>query len=134
MVFFRFLTILFCIVIIGLSCIPGDISSKFSKRAISNTGKRLFNLTDTKWIHYYIRRSCHLVEFFILEILLTFSFSEQLSIHPYAVLIALAVAVFDEVVKLFIKGRHFSFEDIILDGMGIVIAVIVLHCVGKCFV
>lgn len=134
MVFFRFLSILFCIVIIGLSCIPGDISSKFSKRAISNTGKRLFNLTDTKWIHYYIRRSCHPVEFFILEILLTFSFSEQLSIHPYAVLIALAVAVFDEVVKLFIKGRHFSFEDIILDGMGIVIAVIVLHCVGKCFV
>ena len=121
-------------VILGLSCIPGELSSKFSKRAISNTGKRLFNLTDTKWIHYYIRRSCHPVEFFILEILLTFSFSEQFSIHPYAVLIALAVAVFDEVVKLFIKGRHFSFEDIILDGLGIVIAVIVLHCVARCFV
>ena len=130
-IYSRILAVLCSMVIVGLSCVPGELSSKLSKGAISDTGKKFFNISDTKWIHYYIRRSCHPVEFFVLEILLTFSFSEQLCIQPYAVLIATAIAVFDEVVKLFIKGRHFSFEDIILDMLGIVIAVIVLYCVGR---
>lgn len=123
------LSLLWICIILGLSCIPGELSSKLSKGAISKSGKKIFNIADTKWIHYYVRRSCHSVEFFILENLLTFSFSEQICIQPYAVLIAVVIAVFDELVKLFVKERHFSFEDIILDMVGIIIAVIVIYCI-----
>lgn len=130
-VIYVMLSLLWICIILGLSCIPGELSSKLSKGAISKSGKKIFNIADTKWLHYYIRRSCHPIEFFVLEILLTFSFSEQIRIQPYAVFIAVVIAVFDEFVKLFIKGRHFSFEDIILDLVGIAIAVIVIYCIEE---
>lgn len=130
MCLFRVLSALCICAIVGLSFIPGETSAKLSKGAISNTGK-ILNISNTKWIHYYIRRSCHPIEFLILEILLSLSFSTDLSVHLYSVLVAIAIAFLDEFVKLFIKGRHFSFEDILLDILGVVIASLVLTFIGR---
>ena len=125
----RILTIIWLCVIFGLSCIPGKISSELSRCAIAKTSKTFFGITNSKWLHYYIRRSCHSMEFFVVEILLTFSFDSRLESQMYAINIAVVVAVIDEVIKLFIKGRHFSLEDIFLDLIGIFLAVGLLQSI-----
>lgn len=65
---------------------------------------------------YLMRNLAHIIEFFILT---TFLF-----LGNYSIWIAVIVNVLSEALKPFVsKGRHFHFDDVILNSIGIIIAI-----------
>ena len=82
----------------------------------------------TFWLQVYIRKSAHAVIYFMLGILLTFSFADMniKGFQPYikAFLTGVTYAVSDELHQVFIPGRGPSFKDVMLDSAGIIAAVV----------
>lgn len=117
-------------IILGLSFMSGEMSSKLSKNFVAHTGNKYFNIQNTKWIHYYLRRTCHSIEFFVLEFLLLLGFYNHIKTKVISLIIAVVIAITDETVKIFVKGRHFSFEDIGLDLIGVFLALGLYNLIG----
>lgn len=68
----------------------------------------------------------HLVEFFILAVILLKTLSLYKSKHPYlyTALFAAILVITSEAVQLFVPSRSFSLKDMMFDAMGIFIALI----------
>ena len=87
-----------------------------------------FNLTDCNRIHYLIRKLAHPFVFIILVILVLFTISLKWNskrIYIYAILVMGLWAWLDELTKLSIPGRHFSWLDTFLNLLGVIIGIII---------
>ncbi len=70
-------------------------------------------------------KSNHFIAFFVLYVLISFSYEEMKISHKLAWLMAFAIQI--EVVQHFIEGRFFSLLDVVADFIGIVIGIFVFR-------
>ncbi len=76
------------------------------------------------WLDFFVKKTAHVSEFFILTILLFRAFRRKLP--DYAIIFALAVAFSDEVHQLFTPNRGAKLTDVIIDSLGISLASLTL--------
>lgn len=70
------------------------------------------------WLDFLMKKSAHISEFFILNLLLFRAFQRKLP--DYAFLASLLFAFSDETHQLFTPGRGAKLTDVIIDSIGIV--------------
>ena len=71
----------------------------------------------------------HFIAFFVLYTLLYFAYKRYSTFLKIALLLLFAIQI--EVVQYFIPNRYFSLLDVFADGIGILIAIIVLSIYNK---
>lgn len=75
--------------------------------------------------HYFIRKSAHVTEFFILASLFTIYFKNYNLSKMYKLIYSLSlpliVAIIDEVIQTYVPGRAGLFSDVIIDSIGIIL-------------
>ena len=92
----------------------------------------LSHLQGTRLASYlsdgHIRRLAHLTEYTTLGVVLS-SFSVLISRRPHKVwvlLIGISVAAIDEYIQLFSGGRTSTWHDVVLDGVGCIIGIVLV--------
>ena len=92
----------------------------------------LSHLQGTRLASYlsdgHIRRLAHLTEYTTLGVVLS-SFSVLVSRRPHKVwvlLIGISVAAIDEYIQLFSGGRTSTWHDVVLDGVGCIIGIVLV--------
>ncbi|HEY8445296.1 MAG TPA: VanZ family protein, partial [Bacilli bacterium] len=74
-----------------------------------------------------VRKLAHIFEFFVLSILLLYLLLEFTTFDKYKIgytfLIALLVAIIDEVIQSYVPGRGSSVIDVLIDSIGISIGI-----------
>ena len=90
-----------------------------------------FLLPDTETLHANLRRYAHIILFAVFTFLFTLTLHN--SHYPYYFLVfPLLYTWADEATKVFIPGRHFSWFDVGLNLIGVVIGVVLgFAVVGK---
>ena len=130
----------FLVLIVALSSQTGDLSAELSGR-IANVLFDRFNFLGLNWetVHLLIRRCAH-VAIFALEGFLTVaalaaSLPSLRRSGLYAAAGCAVLAVFDELHKLFVAGRHCHVLDMLLNMLGVALgvgaAMIVLRLVRR---
>ena len=99
----------------------GIVKSNMNKRSINKVAKKL---------NYPFRKIMHICEYFVLMILLLnllYSFDiYKIKKYIFSFIICFLYACSDEYHQLFVK-RTSSFSDVLIDAIGIVIAIIVYY-------
>lgn len=81
---------------------------------------------------YIVRKAAHMFEYFVLYILLYFGFYKvQKANYIYPFLIAFLYACSDEFHQLFIPGRAGMFTDVLIDSIGITVALTLILIINK---
>lgn len=115
-------TALWFIFMTWLSHQDGEHTRETSEKLAENLS--FFN-PDKDVLHHYLRRVAHVIVFLVLVILLELTLLTA-GKNPYCgVFPCLVWALIDEVTKLLIKDRHFSWSDVGLNLLGVGIG-----CVG----
>ena len=94
-------------IIFGLSAMPGSVH-------------HYYNL-----VYLLERKTCHIIEYFILTSLLSFYFSlsyNQKKTLIFSIILALLYAMSDEWHQTFVFGRTGKVEDVFIDLIGILLA------------
>lgn len=132
-----FLLLLVCSwvgVIFYMSSQEGAVSKEQSLKVVNfiteikkvNNVSINFNLKD---IHYYVRKSGHVIEYFILSFLiLLLTNSIKFSIkykYIVALLFCEVFAILDEYYQEFVIGRDGNFKDVLIDNIGIFLGLII---------
>ena len=116
------LLILWLVIIFYFSNQPGDLSSSLS----DNLTLLLFN-NITDFLIFIVRKIAHISEYFILAILMYNLFKDYISVNK-SYLITFILAIFyacsDEIHQLFVIGRECLPRDVIIDSIGIILALI----------
>lgn len=111
-----------------LSHQDGKSTTEFSEGIVEKIIK-YFNLTNYyNEIHYIIRKLAHPFVFCILAILVLFTLSQKCKkrkIFIFATMLMIFWAWMDEITKLSIPGRHFSWNDVSLNILGVIIGVLI---------
>lgn len=80
--------------------------------------------------NFLIRKAGHFTVYFILGLLLFFSLKKWVrSPYPWALLLGLLFALFDELNQFYAKGRTSMIQDVLVDFAGVVSA---LLCIAVC--
>lgn len=141
------LALLWMCIIFAFSAQPKDessaVSGALSYRMVSSTGL-LFHLhLDEETLHEIavmiestVRKAAHMTEFGILSVLLyiwlgKWSFSVKKKCLT-AFLLATGYAASDEIHQLFVPGRAGMVRDVVIDGAGALLGVIIFTGVRKC--
>ena len=123
---FLITTIWFCFMTY-LSHQNGKATTELSKGIVEKIIE-YFQVENYNEIHYIIRKLAHPFVFIIFAILVLFTISlkwKSKRIYIYVILIMGLGAWLDEFTKLQISGRHFSWEDSLLNLLGVIIGVII---------
>ncbi|MDO4748090.1 MAG: VanZ family protein [Eubacteriales bacterium] len=84
---------------------------------------------------HVVRKCAHFAEYFVLGTLLFFTarayLKKLLTVTLVSVLTGLLVAVIDEIIQLFSKGRSCQFSDVMLDLSAVICASIILFLIYK---
>ena len=135
--FMAFPMIAMMIIIFMFSAETGESSGGLSLRiakAFSHALEGLMNV-DTDVIHLIIRKCAHMTEYAFLYVTVMWAlnglFGEK--IYIYAYLVTCLYAVTDELHQSFIDGRCGTYKDVIIDGIGALIALSLyrLHMINK---
>ena len=70
---------------------------------------------------YEIRHIGHLIEYFALGVAAAFSFKKKI----YALLICVGISVTDQILKIYVPGRHFDWMDLPFDVVGYISGLII---------
>ena len=85
--------------------------------------------------NYTIRKIAHMVEYFILAVLVSLVYGspkkEGFKRVLVPVLITLTFAVVDEVHQLYVPGRDCKVSDVLIDGIGIILGVLACILIGE---
>lgn len=100
---YRLALLLWCLVIFGFSSIP---SAKIS---------------DQNTLDFFLRKTAHITEYFILYILSYKSFNNN---HKLAFIFSVLYAASDEFHQKFTPGRGPSVKDVFIDTIGIILGFI----------
>ncbi len=98
-----------------------------------SSGELVENFGFLESIDFFVRKSAHFIEYFILGVLCFMSFRDlrvlfkrqRASQAVIAVLFCAIYAVSDEIHQLFVKGRYGCVRDVFIDTCGSVIAVLI---------
>ena len=123
------LIVLWMFVIFYFSAQAGDESASISNRVVikiaetihhtlSNTEKEVF----IEKFSLTVRKLAHMIEYFILSILIYLFLIEFYPKDKYLFLLVILLAIFyaltDEIHQLFVPGRYGSIIDVLIDSMG----------------
>ena len=109
-----------------------------------SSGELVVNFGFLESIDFFIRKSAHFIEYFILGVLSFMSFRDlrflfkgkRVAQAVPAVLFCAVYAVSDEIHQLFVKGRYGCLRDVLIDTFGSIVAVLicllVVWAVKKC--
>ncbi|MGD9886578.1 MAG: VanZ family protein [Bacilli bacterium] len=81
-----------------------------------------------------IRKSAHMLEFFVLALLFCFNFIPKFPLKrtiEKALLSSVAVAFVDEIIQLFVEGRSGSIIDVAIDNVGTVLALAMFYVIFR---
>ena len=116
------------------SILPADVSSVQSGFVVSTISNILsfFNIhINDETLSYFIRKSAHFGQFFVLGIFwfgyLFYRLKSLNYIAVLAIIFCLATAVIDESLQLFSDGRAFQVTDIIIDLFGSMMSISALY-------
>ncbi|MEO1816217.1 MAG: VanZ family protein [Acetobacterium sp.] len=81
---------------------------------------------EIKSLEFYIRKNAHFIAYFILGVLTLLALVQSAARKPanLALLICLLYAMSDEFHQLFVPGRSGQFRDVLIDGAGAVLGVL----------
>ena len=119
-------TIWFCFMTY-LSHQNGEETTELSKGIVEQIIE-YFQLGNYNEIHYIIRKLAHPFVFGIFAVLVLFTLSlkwNNKKKYIYVIILMSLWAWLDEVTKLLIPGRHFSWEDTLLNLLGVIIGIII---------
>lgn len=125
------LLVLWHVFIFGQSMLPGNLSSSQSG-FIVNLVKPIIHIfiplmrVDT--MSLLIRKLAHITEFFILGILLFSFYKKRFKLKPLIIVTLIhgfIVASIDEGIQLFIINRAGLITDVLIDMIGVILAVII---------
>lgn len=135
------LTLIWVAVIFSFSLQPGDVSSDIS----SGFGRKILELLIPSFFekleqmsqeqldfwHLMLRKCAHFTEFMILGMLssLTLLHTKLTRRGVIAMCFCVAIASIDETIQLFVEGRAGRVQDVLLDGSGAFVGVIVVFFV-----
>lgn len=111
-----------------LSHQDGKGTTKLSIEIVEKIIKYFHLMNYYNEIHFLIRKSAHIIVFaiFIVLVLLTLSQRWQnKKIFIRAILLTILWAWGDEITKISILGRHFSWLDTLLNFLGVIIGIII---------
>ncbi|WP_291253884.1 VanZ family protein [Fusobacterium sp.] len=106
-----------------LSHQDGESTTKLSKGIIE-----YFKLINYNKIHYIIRKLAHPFVFCIFVVLVLFTLSQKYKnrkIHVFVIMLMVLWTWIDEFTKLSVPGRHFSWYDVSLNLLGVIIGVLI---------
>jgi VanZ family protein len=83
--------------------------------------------TGLGWSDTFLRKAAHLTEYAILGALLLRAFGRELPAFAVAILYAAT----DEVHQHFVRGRHASPVDVLIDAIGIAIGILALRRLSR---
>ena len=124
------LIVLWMFVIFYFSAQAGDESASISNRVVIKIAETihhhtLSNTEKEKFIENFsltVRKLAHMIEYFILAILIYIFLREFYPKDKYLFLLVILLAVFyaltDEIHQLFVPGRYGSIIDVLIDSMG----------------
>lgn len=119
-----------------MSARPGDDSVQMSSSFLS-LFEAFFPFMDEDALHYMVRKFAHLAEYMILVILLVNALRQHISQkmvkYRLAGLLSLAYAVSDEVHQSFVPGRNGSILDVLIDGLGIMLGLLLFELFVQVF-
>ncbi|MDF2545716.1 MAG: hypothetical protein K0R93_614 [Anaerosolibacter sp.] len=130
------LVILWCGVIFFFSAENRSVSHDRSSRIKETVERVIVKVFDEKDINdnlrgrleYYIRKTGHLAEYFILSVLvcnaLWISGLRGVKLYSVTFYMSVVYASLDEFHQSFVPGRGPQVEDVLLDGVGVVIGII----------
>ena len=110
-----------------LSHQSGEETTELSEGIVERIIK-YFKIENYNEIHYIIRKLAHPFVFFIFAILVLFTLYQRWkTIKAFIIAIILMVlwTWMDEFTKLLIPGRHFSWCDVFLNLLGVIIGVLI---------
>lgn len=118
----------------GNSMTPGDDSGAMSGSVTAWINSILTKISPSwRLSHAFVRKAAHFTEFAILGALLAVNIRAFLPKKVYFVLGAIPcgflVALIDETIQLFVKGRACSFLDVLLDTFGVTVAAVIAFAV-----
>ncbi len=121
------LVLLWCGYIFSNSLTPAEQSSEKSQGVLETVEEIIHKYDeDVELSHHFVRKAAHFIEFFVLGVLLSLSgtvWSSSLSrlmLHSAAA--GLIIALIDETLQLFVKGRDSSVVDVWLDFSAVIVA------------
>ncbi len=81
-----------------------------------------------KWLDspMIIRRIGHVIEYFVLGIAAAISLKRK----RYALLFCLCISVADQIIKIYVPGRHFDWMDYPFDAMGYVCGIVMFGLIS----
>ena len=133
------LTILWMVLIFMFSNQHSTNSTESSQSLVRNTIVRIYKLFDSniddermneivdKW-EIPVRKAAHFTEFFILGVLVFFTFRAFNNKDIYLmILVCFIYACSDEFHQLFVVGRDGNVIDTLIDGFGSTIAILLLN-------
>lgn len=82
-------------------------------------------------VSFIVRKCAHISEFTILTLLLFYGLHKNNYHFKFAFLIAFLYACLDEFHQLFIDGRAGQIQDVLIDSIGILIAMIIIYFIKK---
>ena len=142
-IIFTTLTIMWMIVIFLFSNQKSIQSNDYSNSLIKNTIVNIYKIFEPNptveqieeiidiW-DYPVRKTAHLTEYFILGILLYLTFSlYNIKNYYIMVLFGFLYAYFDEIHQLFVVGRDGNFKDVLIDTIGISLAIYIMYLLNK---
>lgn len=121
-----FTSIWFCFMTY-LSHQDGKATAELSEGIVGKIIKH-FNLINYSEIHYIIRKLAHPFVFCILAILVLFTLSQKWENRKGFIIAIIFMVLWtwmDEFTKLSIPGRHFSWYDVSLNLLGVIVGVLI---------
>ena len=109
-----------------LSHQTGEQTTEFSKEIVEKIIE-YFQLVNYDEIHYTIRKLAHPFVFSIFVLLVLFTLSQRYKdrkIFIFAVIFMVLWTWIDEFTKLLVSGRHFSWQDTLLNLLGVMIGIV----------
>lgn len=111
-----------------------DVVQGWSQAEWSETEQQIF----VEHIDFYVRKAAHMAEYAVLGILLMrclHSFGIMCpSLWKYALMAGILCAVSDEVHQYFVPGRACQLRDVMIDGTGVLIGIVVWKIKNECIV
>ncbi len=103
------------------------LSESFRGWLISLCGRFGFDEAG-KWLDspIIIRRIGHVIEYFVLGIATAISLKRK----RYALLFCLCISIIDQIIKIYVPGRHFDWIDFPFDAMGHVCGIVLIGLVS----
>lgn len=135
---FSFITLFMIVFIFANSAIDADSSSQSSTSVMDmlNGFLKLCHINITLSEHF-VRKLAHFVEYFVLGASMFFtvrSFNLRKTYCVFAVpLMGFIVASIDETIQYFSVGRSCQFSDVMLDFVGVIVAVFILLALSYMF-